>query len=205
MAWKISGTVLAAQAARVRANGPQRPGTAARPRPAVAAQTTRPLPAFMQGITGNLLRAGAPQAPGGNVKAEMQRFQMPQHLTSQIRAADEDRRYGPVVGSRAQVATVGSFQGLDGFSFGKLTKWVSSAAAAIASKDPAAMLQVASAAVPGGKTPAPAVAAPMQPVAPTQVEQVFQSMKPQNTTQTAMLIGAGLLGVGLVVMMLKRR
>jgi hypothetical protein len=204
-------------ASRLKSNAfrraPPRPAGVPRARPAptqpVAGPKGQVLPTLLQGsrsaasIMANLI-------PKGNAQAEMKRRNMPQTFASEMRSADLDRRFGPIIGSRAQMATVASFQGvegLDGFSFSKLTNWVGKAASAISSGNPANMIAVAAAAIPGGKTPA-VLAPPVQKppvVQPTQVEQMFTSMKPQNTTQTMMMVGAGVLGLGLVALILRRR
>lgn len=204
----IGMRMASAAAKRTKQRRPPAPiatSTASRPAPA------RPAPQN-PGWKPNFLRGGAAGAapvssfmPQGNAMAEKLRAKMPQHLTSMIRGEGLQNRYGPIVGPRAQMATVASFQGLGGFSFGRLTRWVTSATAAIASKDPAAILSVAAAAVPGGSTPPPVAPKPPQAPPPTGVEQFYTSLKPQNSTQTMMMVGAGVLGLGLVALLLRRR
>lgn len=197
-----------AAAAKTRQRRPAPPvatSTATRPPPSQigSGKLGRGRPSFLQGSRA----AAAPVAsfmPQGNAQAEMQRRQMPQTLTSMMRSEGLQNNYGPIIGPRAQMATVASFQGLGGFSIRRLTRWVTSATSAIASKDPAAILAVAAAAVPGGSTPPPVAPKPMQPP-PSSVEQFYTSMKPQNSTQTMMMVGAGVLGLGLVALLLRRR
>lgn len=198
-----SSTAVGMQMARAAAARNMKSRPAPVPSQIRAGSVGRGRPAFLQGAASGAAPVSS-FMPRGNARAEAMRAKMPTHLTAMIRSEGLQNTYGPVVGPRAHAATVASFQGLDGFSFGKLTKWVTSATAAIASKDPAAILSVAAAAVPGGKTPPPAPKPQPMPQ-PTQVEQMFTAMKPQNSTQTALMVGAGVLGLGLVAMLLRRR
>lgn len=198
-----SSTAVGMQMARAAAARNTRSRPAPVPSQIRAGSVGRGRLAFLQGAAAGAAPVAA-LMPRGNARAEAMRAKMPTHLTAMIRSEGLQNTYGPIVGPRAHAATVASFQGLDGFSIGKLTRWVTSATAAIASKDPAAILSVAAAAVPGGKTPPPAPKPQPMPQ-PTQVEQMFTAMRPQNNTQTMMMVGAGVLGIGLVALLLKRR
>lgn len=198
------GAGLAAQAAAVKAWGPRAPGTQARPTPVAQPKATRPLPAFMQGALTATAGRGMPQ---GNAAALLMEKMAPEHLTGQFRNTGLQPAFGPVVGPRPG-QFVAALSGMDGFSFRKLTNWVGNAAQAIASKDPAAIMSVAAAAIPGGRTPtvtAPPAAPPAQQVVPAQPAPFYQQMVPQNNNQKWMMGGAAVLGVGLIALMVMRR
>lgn len=209
MAWmtKTKNTVqsrgagLAAQAAAVKAWGPKAPGTQARPTPVAQPKATRPLPAFMQGAASAAAGRGMPQ---GNAAALLAEKMAPEHTTAMFRSSGLQPAYGPVVGPRPG-QFVSALSGIDGFSLTKLTNWVGNAVAAVASKDPASILSVAAAAIPGGKTPT-VTAPPAPPAVQVPVNQPFyQQMMPQNDNQKWMMGGAAVLGLGLVALIVMRR
>ena len=196
---------LAAQAAAVRARGPQRPGTTARPRPVAPAKASQPLPGFMRG--GGSRPEGAPGFPASNAAAEAVRAKMPQTLTSEIRGAGFQPSWGPVVGPRPG-AFVMALQGMDG-----VDGWLDSVLKVAQSVIPKGTIVgnlIGSTKEKGTATPSiPAIVAQVnQPTAqPQQVaaQPFYQQMMPQDNTQKIMLGVAGLLGVGLLVMVLRRR
>lgn len=196
-------TNLVNQAAAVKAQGPQKPGTAARPKAASAPMSQRALPSFMQGAATAAKAAGVPAAPQGNSVAEMLRAQMPQHTTAMLRENPVYHAWGPVVGPRPpQVVT--ALRGMDG--------WFDSIKKAVASVVPSHTIvgklvggDVAGAVKDTGKLVTSQAKPPAPVIQPTQVEQAWASMRPQNETQKWMLIGAGVLGLGLFALVLRRR
>lgn len=198
---------LAAQAAAVKARGPKRPGTAARPAASAPAKPgQQALPAFMQGSMRAAWASGAPQPPTGNVATVMAEAKMPQHATAELRAGSPYAMtsFGPIVGPRPPQA-VAAFAGVDGIfdSILNVAKSVIPKGTVVGhligsttEKGQGLLQQV------GIKSPS---GTPAQVAVQPQPTGFYQSMAPQNDTQKWMLVGAGVLGLGLIALLVRRR
>lgn len=177
-----------------------------KPQPVVTAKATKPLPTFMQGIAGHLKAQGAPAKPDGNVATLLAAKGAPQHTTAMFRGASTQPRFGPVIGPRSgQIASVltanSGFGGLGDAGLGSWFTAIVDVAKSIIPKHTVVGKMIGSTAGPLN----PSKPAPPPPPPPTMPQQVIQSLTPQNESQKWMLGGAAVLGLGLLVLVLRRR